>query len=229
MPTLLILFFALIALMIGYPIKVFFAAEPASKWGKFLYAAGMDVVLFSQVLLITGMAPQFDLPLPVIVPLSPPFTFFVPFTALVGGLIGFIGKRFDMSGEKIVSASFLQEGGEAIVRLIAMGTATGSFIVGIMMFYLTHTLPIIEILISVVIASLVYIIYKRKWKLATNFSLFSGIIIILSAIFFPIFSPIFGFLGFIDVGGVILGVILLIMSPVLYKQYYKSKTSQARS
>lgn len=95
----LFLFFATIALMIGLPIKIFLGNDPASKWGKIFFAAGLDLFLFSQVLLDMGLSHLLDLPLPVIVPPSPLLTYLNLATMIVGGLLAFLGKRLDSNKE----------------------------------------------------------------------------------------------------------------------------------
>jgi len=119
------------------------------------------------------------------------------------------------------STSFSQELKDTIVILLLGGFAISTILMNFFFFILTDVFLIIEIFIGVSIPTVIYLVYRGRYRATAYFSLFSGVTMILLSVFFPAvsLSPAFKFLRFVDIGGIVLGVIFFIISLKSYRRF----------
>ena len=136
-----------------------------------------------------------------------------------------IGAVFMQLGEKRIeqfsTTIFLKELKDISVKMVMLTPMALAIPIFILYFSLLKLLPIIEMFIGASFSIILFLAYRRKYRATAYFSLFSGITMILLSVFLPTVSlnPAFKFPRFIDIGGIVLGVIFLIVSLKSYRKF----------
>ncbi|MHA1582356.1 MAG: hypothetical protein ACTSYM_07690 [Candidatus Baldrarchaeia archaeon] len=201
------LFVVFVFLMFVVPIVIFF--KKISRRAKILEIVGIEVIVISSIITISSELSYL-----------PSFTF-LPYhiAILVGCAFLFFGGILEKKDKR--STSFSKELKDAIVILLLGGLAVSTIFMYSFFFILTGIFAVIEFFIGVSIPTVIFLAYRRKYRATAYFSLFSGITMILLSVFLPTVSlnPAFKFPRFIDIGGIVLGVIFLIVSLKSYRKF----------